>query len=161
MHGIDELFLFAGSVVEPRIQLDRARVDFSALMLGSVTTETVHLVNHEHLPFSFAFSRDALGPTLDANPDRKRAVMDISPMQGLLPPNGRTAISIQFCPSEEKAINLNLACAIRKKPTPLNLNIKGEGYGVHARLLLEESGRGGAATESLELLPAPAINHVD
>merc|ERR1719230_295766 len=59
-HGVDELFLFAGSVVEPRVSLDRTRVDFAALMVGTLATETIHIVNNEHLPFSFAFDKEAV-----------------------------------------------------------------------------------------------------
>ena len=44
-HGISELFLFVGTVLEPRVAFDITRVDFGAIMLGSRCTETVHLVN--------------------------------------------------------------------------------------------------------------------
>ena len=156
--GVDELFLFAGSVVEPRVMLDRTRVDFASHMVGMVEKETIHLVNNEHLPFSFAFDKESV--SLGALSDEgKRPVIEISPMSGLLPPNGRTAIEVRFCPSNEKFVNLNVECLIRKKPTPLNLNVKGEGYGIHARLTLEETGGGGG--HAIELMPAPAINHVD
>ena len=138
--------------------LDRTRVDFASHMVGMVEKETIHLVNNEHLPFSFAFDKESV--SLGALSDEgKRPVIEISPMSGLLPPNGRTAIEVRFCPSNEKFVNLNVECLIRKKPTPLNLNVKGEGYGIHARLTLEETGGGGG--HAIELMPAPAINHVD
>ena len=59
-HGISELFLFVGTVLEPRVAFDITRVDFGAIMLGSRCTETVHLVNSEHLPFAFNFEKPAL-----------------------------------------------------------------------------------------------------
>lgn len=60
-HGVSELFLFAGSVVEPDITLDRTRVDYGALMIGAVLKETFHIVNREGMPHSFVFDKSSLG----------------------------------------------------------------------------------------------------
>ena len=85
-----------------------------------------------------------------------RPLLDISPLSGLLPPNGRAAVDITFCPGDERPYNFNLVCNIRKKPQVLNLNVKGEGYAVHSRLVVD-----GEAGEELDLKPLPAVNHVD
>lgn len=60
-HGVNELFLFAGSVVEPDISVDRTRVDYGALMLGAALKETFHIVNREGMPHSFVFDKNSLG----------------------------------------------------------------------------------------------------
>lgn len=60
-HGVSELFLFAGSVVEPDITVDRTRVDYGALMLGAALKETFHIVNREPMPHSFVFDKNSLG----------------------------------------------------------------------------------------------------
>lgn len=60
-HGVSELFLFAGAVVEPDITVDRTRVDYGALMLGAALTETFHIVNREGMPHSFVFEKNSLG----------------------------------------------------------------------------------------------------
>ncbi|CAM9222413.1 unnamed protein product, partial [Heterosigma akashiwo] len=120
--GVDELFLFTGRVQDPDIFLDASRLDFKALLLGQVATETVHLVNREHLPFTFAFDRMALGlgPAAAAAPGggahHRRPVLDVQPMTGTVPPNGRVPLQVTFCPREEKFHNFNLACSVRKKP---------------------------------------------
>jgi hypothetical protein len=156
-HGVSELFLFAGHVAEPLISLDRARVDCGTLMVGAVRRELFHIVNHEPLPYSFSFDKAALllqgaggastSTTTAAASDTtattsgaatvSRPVLEISPMSALLPAYGRVPIEITFCPQEERQHNFNLSCTVRKKPAKLNLNIKGEGFAVHARLMLE------------------------
>lgn len=60
-HGVSELFLFAGGVVEPDITVDRTRVDYGALMLGAALKETFHIVNRESMPHSFVFDKNSLG----------------------------------------------------------------------------------------------------
>jgi len=134
-----------------------------------VATETVHLVNREHLPFTFAFDRMALGlgPAAAAAPGggahHRRPVLDVQPMTGTVPPNGRVPLQVTFCPREEKFHNFNLACSVRKKPSPLGLNVKGEGYAVHCKLQLEDKGAGGGGGGEAvaDLKAAPASNVLD
>jgi len=47
------------------------------------------------------------------------------------------AIEVTFHPQMEKVYNLNLPCVVKKKPSAMNLNIKGEGFAVHETLLME------------------------
>ncbi|CAM9629708.1 unnamed protein product, partial [Ectocarpus sp. 4 AP-2014] len=56
-HGVSELFLFAGGVVEPDIAVDRTKLDYGALMLGAALKETFHIVNREAMPHSFVFDK--------------------------------------------------------------------------------------------------------
>ena len=42
-----------------------------------------------------------------------------------------------FGPQLEKAVNYNVVCKVRNKPTPLVLNVKGAGYALHNTLLQE------------------------
>jgi len=176
-HGISQLFLFVGTVLEPRVALDRTRVDFGAIMLGARCTETVHLVNSEHLPFAFNFEK----PPADETATKKGPTLEITPLSGLVPPNGRAAVELSFRPTEEAVLNANLNCTIRKKKMKLSLNIKGEGYAVHSKLLLLEgtaaarakeeadtsgvvldSGAGLASGEGItDLKIAPFVNVVD
>jgi hypothetical protein len=60
-----------------------------------------------------------------------------------------------FAPRAEKDINFNVAARVRSKPTPLSLNVKGEGYALRSALLLEMAD--GALTE----LAAQGGNPVD
>lgn len=51
------------------------------------------------------------------------------------------ALQIELCavfaPQAERPINYNVAVRVRNKPTPLVLNVKGEGYALQPLLLLE------------------------
>lgn len=42
-----------------------------------------------------------------------------------------------FAPQAERPVNYNVLVHIRNKPTPLQLNVKGEGYALSPSLLLE------------------------
>jgi len=195
-HGIDELFLFSGTVVEPEVLFDRMKVDFNALMVGTVAVERIHVENREPLPFSFHFDKSSMGGA-DASggsggqngQSQRRPVLDISPMSGLVPPNGRIPIDVTFCPTEEKFSNFNLVAVVRRKPLALGLNVKGEGYAIHARLSCSDSNSqksssttaestsdgsvenssasslvaGGSdnSSDTIELLPMPTVNYID
>lgn len=58
---MSELFLFAGTVVEPDVTVDRTKVDYGALMIGAALKETFHIVNREAMPHSFVFDKSSLG----------------------------------------------------------------------------------------------------
>ena len=154
-HRVDELFLLVGTVAEPLVRLDRPRLYFSKLMLGAVATEEVHLVNEEDTAFRFAFDRASLGAAPAA---ARRPVLQLHPMSGVVPPKGRARVQVRFSPPEERDYNFNLRCSVRRKPTPLGLNVKGEGYAVRAQVRVE--GRG-PLEPPLELLPAPQVNVLD
>lgn len=77
-----------------------------------------------------------------------------------------------FKPQEEVLYNFNLQCDVKRKPSKLSINVKGEGYAVHPLLRLEQSDDQlkslNATTKSdktgptyLTLLPAPATNIAD
>ena len=61
--GVDQLFLIAGTVVDPRVTLDRTFVNFGSILLGNPGTEIVNFVNREDLPFAFNFDRNVLRPS--------------------------------------------------------------------------------------------------
>merc|ERR1719235_235562 len=50
-------FLVVGKVKEPRVGMDRPSINFNRLLLGAQATEIVHVVNKEHIPFSFTIDR--------------------------------------------------------------------------------------------------------
>ena len=161
--SVDELFLFTGSVVEPVVAFDRQRLDFGAQLLGGLCSDVIHLVNDESLPFAFSFDGMSMGGAGDVFPGFKRPVLELMPMHGLCPPNGRVPITVNFSPAEEKFHNFNLICNVRKKPNHLTLNLKGEGYAVHTKLLLSEESsgdeEGGGEREMLE--SKRGVNYVD
>lgn len=57
-------------------------------------------------------------------------------LQWLLPLT-QVELVATFAPQAERPINYNVLVRIRNKPTPLQLNVKGEGYALSPSLLLE------------------------
>lgn len=151
--GVTALFLVVGHVLEPHVTLDTAHINFRHHLVGSRGTEIVHLLNSEHIPFSYCFNRGSLGGT---------GVMSVDPMMGVVPPNGRVPISVTFSPTEEKQFNFNLVCDVQRKPSRLSLNVKGEGYAVHEQLLLESvTGGDGDHVDDVIELASGSLNFVD
>ena len=146
--GVDQLFLVAGTVLDPRISLDRTFVNFGSVLLGNPAIEMAHLINREDLPFAFNFDKSLL----------RRTIMSIDPMSGVVPANAKLPVKITFSPEDEKPENLSVGCLVRRKPTKLSLNLKGEGAGVHDTLTLFDDGLG--ADRGVELASS-GINYVD
>ena len=62
-HKLEVLFLLVGKVSEPRVAFDRPGLNFGKVLVGGRTTETVRLVNSEHLPFEFQLDRATFDAT--------------------------------------------------------------------------------------------------
>ncbi|ETO64005.1 hypothetical protein F444_18403 [Phytophthora nicotianae P1976] len=142
---VSQLFLFVGTTTEPRVALDRGSVNFNTLMIGTKTSQIISLVNQEHIPFNFVFDKTSLDFAGEI------PALIVHPLSGVIPPNNRTSIEIEFIPTEEKSYNFNLNCIVKRKPTRLSLNVKGEGYSIHDALILTS----GDQNESRPLIPAP------
>ncbi|KAL3657260.1 hypothetical protein V7S43_017769 [Phytophthora oleae] len=142
---VSQLFLFVGTTTEPRVALDRGSVNFNTLLIGTKTSQSIALVNQEHIPFNFVFDKTSLDFAGEV------PALIVHPLSGVIPPNSRTSIEIEFIPTEEKSYSFNINCIIKRKPTRLSLNVKGEGYSIHDALTLECDDR----NESRTLLPGP------
>lgn len=162
--GLHQTFLFTGNVVDPKVSFSSSRIDFHSVMLGGEgMTETVYLVNDEHLPFHFSFDKYSLlqfdGPS--------GPVLKIDPRDGVVPPGGKIPLVFSFKPQEEVIYNYNLICFVKRKPNKLSINVKGEGYAVHPQIQLEQtlsvqSSENGSVPDNFILLkPLPAINVAD
>jgi hydrocephalus-inducing protein len=148
--GVDQLFLVAGTVNDPRVTLDRTFVNFGNVLMGNPATEVVNLINREDLPFAFNFDKSLL----------RRSIMSIDPMSGVVPGNAKLPVKVVFNPADEKPENLSVACVIRRKPTKLSINLKGEGAGVHDTLTLFDDSGGDGLDRGVELATA-GVNYVD
>ena len=51
----------------------------------------------------------------------------------------RLPIEISFTATEQKEVNFNVICHVKKKISPLTLNVKAEGYAMNAQLICEDS----------------------
>lgn len=153
-------FLLVGRATEPNIFMDRASVNFKSLIVGRQLRETVRLINNEKIPFSFSFSETSFELGADGTP-----VVKFTPTTGTVGPMSDIPIDITFSPLSEKIYNFNLVrsrsareeqaskmktkpknqsptspqiCNIKKKPTPVTVNVKGEGYEIHESLQSEQ-----------------------
>lgn len=166
-HKLTQCLLVAGVVSEPRVSLDRSSIVFSHLLVGAHTTETAYIINDEAVPFAFEF--------LHSSFEAERNAVRINPMTGVVPAKGRFPVEVMMAPSEERFINANIALSIKRKPALIFLNVKGEGYDLHDRVMLQdevsstsdqrpgtESRSSGAALElSSAVLSSTGVNFVD
>eukprot|EP00434_Breviolum_minutum_P007893 symbB.v1.2.006964.t2/scaffold348.1/size222345/3 len=129
---VEEHFLVAGTVQEPRIGMDKPCINFGERLLQGVASESVLLVNKEHIPFSFQIDPASF------QEEGGLQALSISPMSGVVGPDSSVTISVNFKPLEERPFNFNIACNIKRKKEPVILNVKGLGYKIHASLAIEE-----------------------
>jgi len=129
-------FLVVGTVKEPRIGMDCPNVNFNRLLLGARARETVHIVNKEHIPFSFSFSRSSF------ETEGQVPVLAVSPNSGVVGPGASCPVEVTFTPIEEKFYNFNVLCNVKRREKPIVLNVKGEGYKIHTKLVIEEKEQG-------------------
>ncbi len=151
---VDQVVLLCGKVNEPRVSLDTAVLNFKQLLVGATSSETITIMNQEHLPFAFDFDTSSLDvgvrqPRRGAGSAAAMQPLVIKPASGVVPAKGSVTLEVHFHPTEEKTYNYNVACRIKKKPTVLNLNVKGEGYAIHDSLQLQDSGAADAADQLL------------
>jgi hypothetical protein len=112
--------------------MDRVSVNFKSLLVGRQVKETVRLINSESIPFAFSFNETSFELGNDGTP-----VLRFSPTSGTIGGHSEVPIEILFCPCAEKMFNFNLLCNVKKKPTPVSINVKGEGYEIHESLQSE------------------------
>eukprot|EP00501_MAST-03F_sp_TOSAG23-6_P000263 GSMAST32.ASY1.ANO1.269.1 assembled CDS len=148
--NVSTIFLLVGKVGEPRVRFDMPSINFKHVLLRSRSTETLNIINDEHIPFAYSFDLSQF-----EGRDEKPAIR-IQPARGVVPPNGKTPIQIMFVPTNEKHSNFNLSCSIKNKPTQLSVNVKGQGYAVHDRATLITS-----QNQSGNELSRRGINYVD
>lgn len=85
----------------------------------------------------------------------RQPILTFEPSSGTVPARGQLALAVTFAPTSTAASNYNVVCLVKKKPSKLTLNVKGEGYAVHDSLHTES-----ADGHLVELSP-DAPNHLD
>ena len=130
--GLSQKFYIVGNVNEPNVFFNVGSHDFGLLLINAKNSQVVKLTNLEHIPFQFSFDRDSIRGEHDYGNS-----LSVSPMTGVVNPNSEVPIEITFCPKIEDRFNYNLACNIKQKSRPINLNVKGIGYFLHQNVFLE------------------------
>ncbi|CAK0791292.1 unnamed protein product [Prorocentrum cordatum] len=129
---VEEHFLIAGTVEQPRVGFDRPHINFGERLLGGSTQETLSLVNKEHIPFSFSIDPSSF--QLEGHTQ----ALSIKPLSGVVGPNSSLSLQVTFAPEEEQPFNFNVVCNVKRKKDPAILNVKGIGYKIHASLAVDE-----------------------
>ncbi len=73
-------FLIVGRVNEPNVLLETSRVKFGPLLLQGKNNESIKIINQEHIPFAFNFSKESVR----GNPDFGDS-LKVFPMSGVVP----------------------------------------------------------------------------
>ncbi|KAI9095517.1 hypothetical protein DFS34DRAFT_651319 [Phlyctochytrium arcticum] len=131
-HHIVVPFVLVGQAVEPNLVMDRVNVNFKSVLIGHQAREVVNLINNENVPFNFAIADTSVEMSPEGVP-----VIRYSPSAGMVPAHSQVPVEITFLPCLEKTFNYNLVCNVRKKPSPITINVKGEGYTMHDSLQSE------------------------
>ena len=154
---VEQLFLFVGTVTEPRVAFSTSKIDFRSVAVGGIgNTEVVYLQNMEDISLQYSFTRATLSQ-LEASTG---SIIEISPKSGTIFPRSKISISMIFLPKDEGRFNFNLQCDIRSKPMKLNINVKGEGYAVHPIIRINDGQKYNNSNATL-LLPSPYLNILD
>ncbi|KAJ3305286.1 hypothetical protein HDV03_001884, partial [Kappamyces sp. JEL0829] len=130
-HDVRVTFLLIGYATEPSVYIGQSGVNFKSVLVGRQAKEVVQMVNDETTPFAFSFEN------LVEMGNEGEPVLTIHPMSGVVPAKGELPVEILFSPPTEKLFNFNLNCNVRKKPSPITVNVKGEGYKIHESVLVE------------------------
>lgn len=131
-HEVRIPFLLIGYATEPNVYINQSGVNFKSVLVGRHAKEVVNIVNDELIPFSFNFNDNSTEMGNEGLP-----VLKFNPTSGTVAPQSESPIEISFSPPSEKLYNFNLVCNIRKKPSPISVNVKGEGYKIHESLSVE------------------------
>ena len=136
--------------------MDRATVKFNRMLMGAKAHETVNIFNKEHIPFSFSFSQSTI------ERDGQADVLTLTPTSGVIGPGASCPIEVAFAPKENKFYNFNVLCNIKRRAQPISLNVKGEGYKIHTKLILEQKdcGTSWCPTRLCRIIEATLLNVV-
>ena len=129
-------FVIVGEVSDPRVIFSQTQVNFKNMLVGYEASETIELVNME--------SSD-LGFQIDSNSCHTQgfaAKVDIEPMNGVVPAKSSVPIKVTYSPKSEMAVNFNVHCKVEQKVMPVTVNVKAEGFTMHAvATLIDNFGR--------------------
>lgn len=147
-------FLIVGSVFEPDVRLSHSNIKFLPQLVGTASTQIVHIENTENTPFEWWIDRNAflksiakyrLSATTNSKEDQNMAEFGlygiskpglnipliISSYSGTVEANSSMNIDLTFKPLRELQYNFNIGFHVKNKPGITMLNVKGEGFMIH------------------------------
>ncbi|XP_028313928.1 hydrocephalus-inducing protein homolog [Gouania willdenowi] len=126
-------FLCVGTSREPLVYFDRAHLDFGELLLAHKVEQQIMVVNEEEESFSFSVVQSSL-----LSEDQESSLI-LQPMSGKIAPQERLPLSVSFRPSHEGYVGFRMLLKLNKKPEPLTLPVKAEGFTIRASVQVEKS----------------------
>lgn len=63
--NITQHFLVVGKVTEPNIMFESGKLKFGPLLISGHNKETIKIINQEHIPFAFNFSKESIRGSSD------------------------------------------------------------------------------------------------
>ena len=132
-HNIDVPFMIVGRALEPRVSSNKNVIQMMPLLVGQTLKQTFVLRNDEDTPFRFNWRQSVIDNLHVA------AAIKIEPIKGSIPANGTLPINVYFTPKLVQPYNFQMFCDIKKKPSPLLVNIRCASYSVKALLFDDAS----------------------
>ena len=90
-HDIVQNFQLLGQVNEPNVFFDTGKVNFGPLLIGGKNKEIVKIKNVEEVPISFNFEKASI-----LGEGEYGSSLSVSPLSGIIKPNGEQAVEITF-----------------------------------------------------------------
>ncbi|XP_038153742.1 hydrocephalus-inducing protein homolog [Cyprinodon tularosa] len=125
-------FLCVAAAREPRVYLDRPRLNFGELVCGHEVEQTVYLVNAEEEPFHFSVLQSSLLS------EDQQSSLSLKPMNGPVMPKNRLPLLVSFTPYSEGKFNFRLNLTVKRKLEPLLLNVKADCFIMSALVQIQE-----------------------
>eukprot|EP00794_Sanderia_malayensis_P018879 gene18879-20779_t len=132
-YNVSVSFLLVGMATDPAVSFDKSHLNFKEFLIGHKVVRTLNMINDEDRSFQFCFDKESCFAAGHV------ASLLIQPMEGVIEPRSKLPISVHFCPEIEQEVNFNLVCRVKKKTTPLTVNIKAEGFSIASKLTCEDS----------------------
>lgn len=120
--------------MDPVVYSKQSAINFKAVLIGRHIKDSIELINDEPVPFKYCFQDTSMDFSADGT-----SVFKLTPSSGVISPNSSCLIDVIFAPKCEKQFNFNLLCKINKKPLPIKINIKAEGYAIREKLYFDHS----------------------
>ena len=154
-HQYIESFLIVGSVFEPDVRLSHSNIKFLPQLVGTSSTQIVHIENTENTSFEWWIDRNAFMKSIakyrletthnPANKEEESAYgavskpifnipLIISTYSGVVEANSSIDIELTFKPLRELQYNFNISFHVKNKPGITMLNVKGEGFMIHPEI---------------------------
>uniref|UniRef100_T1J489 HYDIN/VesB/CFA65-like Ig-like domain-containing protein n=1 Tax=Strigamia maritima TaxID=126957 RepID=T1J489_STRMM len=111
-------FLIAGIVREPEVFASCSAITIGPLLKGQSNERNFDLINHDDCRMDFSFVPESCYTS------GRQMHLQINPMTGVIPPNSRNHVRVNFKAIAAGHFNFTLFCNLPKRSTPIKINVK-------------------------------------